>query len=394
MTPIQTQVAPTILIKPTVAANYEAEMSQTEFLQKGRALRLALGAKYKAGELSPNYEFREFPKALNLSCGERQVPWETETVKGAVLRGSDLREMVALMVVGDAEEEEATRAAYDLAHEMGVEIDPRWDAATLRQVVKQQSRRASGRVVQRPAGVDVEAAKAARIAALRAELADVTVAPPPGCNPLPATSSNRARRPHRRTGEAASAVAANDADPLDPAAAGVPDPDDAQIDALVAKGRAEYQDFDDRSAYVAALAGNLDELRQAIGGMPDGHRVVAALADDPDEAARILALRGHKLGAAIGRFAAKGAKPAAAEPPPQAPAPDPIHDEALPMRDWSGGEEQQRSPAPGGGMKAPPGNHDLYDPKISDEDFNKLRAAQAAARQARRRGGLAVPLAA
>ena len=56
------------------------------------------------------------------------------------------------------------------------------------------------------------------------------------------------------------------------------------------------------------------------------------------------------------------------------------------MRDWveaRNNKDRQRRAA----AKAPPGNHDLYDPKISDEDFNKPRAAQAAARQARRRGG-------
>jgi hypothetical protein len=167
----------------------------------------------------------------------------------------------------------------------------------------------------------------------------------------------------------------------------VPDPVATQIDALVAKGRAEFSDFDDRSAYVAAVAGNLDELRQAIGGMPDGHRIVAGLADDPDEAARILALRGHKLGAAIGQFAARGAKPAAAAapPPPKAAAPDPTTDDALPMRDWSAAmnsRDRQRREA----AKAPPTNRNLYDPNISDEDFGKGVDAMMAARQARRRG--------
>ena len=167
----------------------------------------------------------------------------------------------------------------------------------------------------------------------------------------------------------------------------MPDPVAAQIDALVAKGRAEYQDFDDRSGYVVALASNMDELRDAIAGMPDGHRVVAALADDPDEAARILALRGTRLGTAIGQFAARGVKPAAAAAPPPAkpPAPDPITDEALPMRDWSAAmnsRDRQRREA----AKAPPVNRNLYDPNISDEDFGKGVDAMMAARQARRRG--------
>ena len=167
----------------------------------------------------------------------------------------------------------------------------------------------------------------------------------------------------------------------------MPDPVAAQIDALVAKGRAEYQDFDDRSGYVVALASNMDELRDAIAGMPDGHRVVAALADDPDEAARILALRGTRLGRAIGEFAAKAAKPAAAPtpPPPKPPAADPTTDDALPMRDWSAAmnsRDRQRREA----AKAPPTNRNLYDPNISDEDFGKGVDAMMAARQARRRG--------
>ncbi len=168
----------------------------------------------------------------------------------------------------------------------------------------------------------------------------------------------------------------------------MPDPVAAQIDALVVKGRAEFADFDDRSHVVVALATDMTELREAIGGMPDGHRIVAGLADDPDEAARILALRGHKLGAAIGEFAAKAAKPAAAAAPrpPKAAAPDPITDEALPMRDWSAAmnsRDRRRREA----AKAPPVNRNLYDPNISDEDFGKGVDAMLRARHARRRGG-------
>ena len=146
--------------------------------------------------------FREYPKCLNLSCGMRDVPWTTETVKGATLRGVEPREMIALMRVEDAEEEEATRAAYDLAGELGMEIEPSWDAATLRLVVKQHSasRRAAARIAaQTPAEVDAEAAKVARIAALQAELAELTEPAAPADHPLAALSSSPARRPHRRT---------------------------------------------------------------------------------------------------------------------------------------------------------------------------------------------------
>jgi hypothetical protein len=218
MTPLPGLVAPAVTPKSGVSQHYELELAQTEFLQRGGTMRIALGKKYKSGELSPDYVFREYPKCLNLSCGERQVPWETETVKGVTLRGSDLREMIALMRVEDAEEEEATRAAYDLARELDIEIEPSWDAATLRLVVKQHSasRRAAARVAaQTPAEVDAEAAKAARVAALRAELADLTGDAAPDSNPLAAPSSSPARRPHRRTRPPEAGQPAGDAAPLD-----------------------------------------------------------------------------------------------------------------------------------------------------------------------------------
>jgi hypothetical protein len=221
MTPIPTMVAPDAAPKTGVSAHYEQQLAQEEFMQRGGTPRIALGKKYKSGELSPDYEYREFPKCLNLSCGMRDVPWQTETVKGATLHGVETREMIAIMRVEDAEEEADTRAAYDLAREMGVEIEPSWDAATLRQVVKQHStsRRAAARVAaQTPAEVDAEAAKASRIAALQAELAELTAlteGDAPDINPLAAPSSSPARRPHRRTRPPEAGQPPGDAEPLD-----------------------------------------------------------------------------------------------------------------------------------------------------------------------------------
>lgn len=169
----------------------------------------------------------------------------------------------------------------------------------------------------------------------------------------------------------------------------------AQMDAVISKGRAEYADFDDRSAICAALAGNLDELREAVGGLPDGHRVIAALADDPDAAASILPLRGRHFGMALGQFAAtkaakapaRSAQPAparaASATPAQSTASD-ILDDKLPMTDWTAAmdrrAQQHREAA-----KAPPTTSDIYAADISTEDFNKLFDQRWAARQARRR---------
>jgi hypothetical protein len=165
-----------------------------------------------------------------------------------------------------------------------------------------------------------------------------------------------------------------------------PDTLATQMGALIARGQAEFPDFNDRSAFVATVAGNLDELRQAIGGMPDGHRVVAALADDPDEAARILPLRGTKLGTAIGQFAATKAKPpAAVAPPAPKPPPEPdIYDEKLPMRDWVAARDKQAAQRRTA-AKTLPDNRDLSDPNMPMADWVKVFDARWSTHQARRR---------
>jgi hypothetical protein len=114
----------------------------------------------------------------------------------------------------------------------------------------------------------------------------------------------------------------------------------ARMNEVVQKGRAEFPDFDTAAGYVVSMSADQMELRHALGELgEDAHRVVARLADDPDEAARLLALRGPRLGAALGKFAAKAATPAT---PKQA--------------------ITQAAPKAKG--------VDLYDPNLSKADFN------------------------
>jgi hypothetical protein len=114
----------------------------------------------------------------------------------------------------------------------------------------------------------------------------------------------------------------------------------ARMNEVVQKGRAEYPDFDTAAGYVVSMSADQMELRHVLGELgDDAHRVVAHLADDPDEAARVLALRGPKLGAALGKFAARAATSATPKPAATQAAPKP---KAI----------------------------DLYDPNLSKADFN------------------------
>ena len=156
---------------------------------------------------------------------------------------------------------------------------------------------------------------------------------------------------------------------------------------LIEKGRAEFSDFDGRSAYVVALAANADDLRQAIAAFPDGHRVVAALADDPDEAERILGQRGTQLGMALGEFAAtRTAKPAEAAPAaPAAPVPEPdTFDPAMGMREYVAAQDKRAAQRRAAATTLP-ANRDLSDPKMPMGDWIKVRDAQWVERQAARR---------
>lgn len=89
-------------------------------------------------------------------------------------------------------------------------------------------------------------------------------------------------------------------------------------------GAAEYPDFNDRCNVVASLgAGERADFMQVITDpdiIPDGHKVIAQLAENPDEAARILALPTPQMSAALVKFQIEHSK-GASKPVSSAPAP-------------------------------------------------------------------------
>lgn len=90
----------------------------------------------------------------------------------------------------------------------------------------------------------------------------------------------------------------------------------AKTDTLLASGNTEYRDFTDRCNVVASLgAGDRPDFMQIVTDptvIPDGHKVIAQLAENPDEAARILALPTVQMTAALVKFQAEQSK----APPP------------------------------------------------------------------------------
>lgn len=91
-------------------------------------------------------------------------------------------------------------------------------------------------------------------------------------------------------------------------------------------GVKDFKDFNDRCAVVADLgAQDRPEFMQLVTDpeiIPDGHKVVAQLADQPEEAARILRLPATQMAAALTKFAMQNMnKPAPTKPISSAPAP-------------------------------------------------------------------------
>ena len=79
-----------------------------------------------------------------------------------------------------------------------------------------------------------------------------------------------------------------------------------QSQKVLGAGAAEYPDFNERCNIVASLgAGERGDFMQVITDpdiIPDGHKVIAQLAENPDEAARILALPTPQMSAALVKF--------------------------------------------------------------------------------------------
>lgn len=85
-----------------------------------------------------------------------------------------------------------------------------------------------------------------------------------------------------------------------------------RTDGLLKAGNTDYKDFTDRCNVVASLgAGDRPDFMQIVTDpevILDGHKVIAQLADNPDEAARILALPTVQMAAALVKFQAEAAK--------------------------------------------------------------------------------------
>lgn len=99
----------------------------------------------------------------------------------------------------------------------------------------------------------------------------------------------------------------------------------ARTDGLLSAGNADYKDFTERCNVVASLgAGDRADFMQIVTDptvIPDGHKVIAELAEHPDDAARILALQTVQMTAALVKFQAEISKPTPPKPLSSAPAP-------------------------------------------------------------------------
>jgi hypothetical protein len=102
-----------------------------------------------------------------------------------------------------------------------------------------------------------------------------------------------------------------------------------------AAGRKEFPDFVDRCNAVANMgASERPEFMRIVADIPDGHKIVAQLADNPDEAVRILNLPAHRMAYELAKFTPKP-KPVSAAPEPIKPisgpaggAPNALSDDA------------------------------------------------------------------
>lgn len=95
--------------------------------------------------------------------------------------------------------------------------------------------------------------------------------------------------------------------------------DDA-CNAAYQAGKKEFPDFDKALSNFGLLGGLSREFLDAVTDLPDGHKVMYALGNNPDEASRILALPPLKMAVEIARLAEKASK-SPATPVSKAPAP-------------------------------------------------------------------------
>lgn len=107
---------------------------------------------------------------------------------------------------------------------------------------------------------------------------------------------------------------------------------EARVNGVIAAGNKEFDaaTFTQKSNLVAGIAGDRAGALMSIVADPDivadGHKLIAALADEPEEAERILALPQHKMTLELVKLSEKLGKPASPKPISKVPAPvDPVN---------------------------------------------------------------------
>jgi hypothetical protein len=157
-----------------------------------------------------------------------------------------------------------------------------------------------------------------------------------------------------------------------------------RIGAVIEQGRAEFADFDERSKAVMLLGGqDQPAFLPAIAGLPHAHRVVARLAEDPEQAERVLALPPRAMAAELARIAVKaGKEPAKAAPTPPAdkPARDPSKQSPREYIEARNAEIRARRQPPPEPVK----KVNLYDPSLTPREFIAARNAEERGRRRRR----------
>jgi hypothetical protein len=146
------------------------QKGQAEFLRRGGILELPLNMLREKGILPEegSYVYQEYPKALNLSLGVQEFPLQTETCQGKTISWTEHREVIAPMVVESEAQEDAVRAAFERAQELGITVQAHWPAALLLHTVGVAERPKVNRSGPRPTPEQI---KAERVARLKAELA-------------------------------------------------------------------------------------------------------------------------------------------------------------------------------------------------------------------------------
>lgn len=131
----------------------------------------------------------------------------------------------------------------------------------------------------------------------------------------------------------------------------------ARTASVIHAGDKEFKDFTERCATVAGFGlapAQKPEFMQTIAELPDGHKVIAHLADNADLAMQLAQAPAHRMAVRLAAIAADLSKP-----PPVSKAPPPLE-------------------APRGAVTP---SRSIYDPNISTEEYSRLRREERAARR-------------